>query len=803
MHNFENINEIDDCNSKNKNSNNLNNKKDDKDSEFNVLFDSKVDINTLKIIPPNAIKPQDLNLDKELAQSKRNIIVNDEKKFLHNKKWNYLDKTKIKEMDNKVDLIYKEMNKRQLEILVGNINRCDLQRLYIDFNPREVIMRIGTLSSLNYLIETTYNSQPDFISKMFEDKKKLEPYIYKFRNILGDGDCFYRGLIFYLLENIVLTNNIMHMKELLILFDEKINTKNPLIKKREYLGNNFQKLNISIVSQILYHLIKKMEEGNTDLTYQILLKVFLYCQEFDTGIVYFTRYLLFEYILQNEDKIYSRENQVDIGCLLPEFFCNDKGDKMEYFFENFYSQQLMKQKEFAERISIYIAPFVFNCNINILIYDYGEKSFIQEKKLLGEKIEELEICLLFRKAHYDIYYKKNFYDKFYQKLDTLTNILEEICYLNDENQKEIEEKIKLENKKQKENKEKNDNNEKIIAFNQNNTDYNRNNNNNYNNNSNNTNNDVNFYNNNNRNDNNYKNNNSNYKSNNNYNNSKDKNYNNNLPICLQCQKPYNHKINAFMLCNNCLLNELKSQTLSFYFEYITRGNNLQKYDAVSYILQKHSSISVQTDIPLSNIISNSGFNFKEIFLEVRKNMCLYCGFNISNDNFYIELPCQCRLCKKDCFSGYLKIIQKKLEIRQDKSNGNFFFLPLDCCCGFKYTLQSILYMINEIEKRNLNKEKEIYFDFIKRYWKWKCTMCGIYFNPYKSFCRLIFKDEQIEAKLSKKLNFEHLICELCANKYRIKDSNSINCNFCKLKHKKDTIKGVDQNNENTSNCIII
>ena len=42
----------------------------------------------------------------------------------------------------------------------------------------------------------------------------------------------------------------------------------------------------------------------------------------------------------------------------------------------------MKPKTFAEKIVIYIAPYVFNTNMNILIYDFGingAPSTMQEK----------------------------------------------------------------------------------------------------------------------------------------------------------------------------------------------------------------------------------------------------------------------------------------------------------------------------------------------------------------------------------------------------------------------------------------
>ena len=265
------------------------------------------------------------------------------------------------------------------------------------------------------MIENTFNGQECHYDIMNMDKAQLQPYIYKFRSVLGDGDCFYRGLIFSLLENIILTNNIMLMKELLILYHEKINVKNKLLKDKEYLYV-FYHLNISIVSQILYIFIDLME-NNSKLTYKTLLKIFLYCPDFDFSIIYFTRYLIYEYISENENKIYSNDFQVEVGCLLPEEYVKDKGDKNEYFFENYYSMQLMVTKSFAEKIVVYITPFVFDIDMNILLYDFGTNgasSTIQEKHFSCENGNKspIEINLLFRKAHYDIYYKQKYFEEY-------------------------------------------------------------------------------------------------------------------------------------------------------------------------------------------------------------------------------------------------------------------------------------------------------------------------------------------------------------------------------------------------------
>ena len=91
---------------------------------------------------------------------------------------------------------------------------------------------------------------------------------------------------------------------------------NKLITKKDYL-KTINQMDIDIVPEILYIIINKME---TDISkvYSILLKVFLSCNEFDFAIIYFTRYLIYEYISANESKIYSKEYQVEVGCLLPD-----------------------------------------------------------------------------------------------------------------------------------------------------------------------------------------------------------------------------------------------------------------------------------------------------------------------------------------------------------------------------------------------------------------------------------------------------------------------------------------------------
>ena len=316
-----------------------------------------------------------------------------------------------------------------------------------------------------------------------------------------------------------------------------------------------------------------MESNNTNLAYIILFKVFLYCKPFDYLIVYFTRYLIYEYLSKNEKKIYSRENQVEVGCLLPEDFVADKGDKNEYFYENYYSLQLMKPKTYAEKIVIYITPFAFNCNLNILMYEFGENSVIQEKSFHCNNNSLFEINLLFRKAHYDVYYKKSFYEKYSGKLDLLQNIMENLIYLDPENQNNIQKnKLKnidnnqVNNNKKEENV---DNYEKLFLEQEKNK-----------------------------------------------NNSNNKNNEDNLPKCFSCKTTKNletNTFNIFGLCNICLLNELKSQLFALYFNYLQSNDDLS-----SFFQKKKCNIGLQQDVSLIDALNSSNYKFQDLLLEIRK-----------------------------------------------------------------------------------------------------------------------------------------------------------------------------------------
>ena len=74
---------------------------------------------------------------------------------------------------------------------------------------------IGPISSLEHLVEISKRNNVLLKNEMQKKFEAFENIIYKWRKIKGDGNCFYRAIIFRYLELIILNNDIDKMEELI------------------------------------------------------------------------------------------------------------------------------------------------------------------------------------------------------------------------------------------------------------------------------------------------------------------------------------------------------------------------------------------------------------------------------------------------------------------------------------------------------------------------------------------------------------------------------------------------------------
>ena len=805
--------------------------------------------NSLVVIEPNPNNPDDENVDefrendvklqqKILTHSRFNFplikIKSIETEYLKSRKWKYI----YEEEEHYIDLHFKDieknLKKEEINNLFESIIKCSLNEVLNNNNGiNEDKYSIGVLHSLEYLIEKMYDFSLISKENMFSDLSRMKQLVFKYRRLKKDGNSFYRGVIFNFLENVIFTKNILLMKEILILFYVKISEKNNKILGKQNILNSVKKIEKNIVINILYIIIQQMEmqlkEKNIELTpYIILLKVFLFCNEneFDEGLIFFTRYLIYEYIQENESKFLSENKKVKIMDLIPNIFKNSNDPK-----NNFYNNLItMGCEANYNTIYSYIVPYVFNCTLNVLFYKKNpEEALIQQMEYHKEKHTEYEINLLFKENDFDIFYKDYFYSKYYRDLDNLIinkkdeelNVLkpEEKNNNNNNVNKNMNRRISSqypdnmtktnlqlstkfkEPEKQEERKYilkcSNSNNGNITNFGGENK---------------------------------YVNTIKNYDNVNNVkyerlmqkkNTWKEKNLSESkiYKMLKKGENCHNKecpnmiiKENIFNLCDICLVNEIKTYILQTYLMYLQIDIN--KNSAIrlkQYFAKAEIQISEDNKLPLMQVIQELNLNFEELFTAVRTNICLWCWKNIEENKHFIKLPCDCKICSKCCFEKYMKIVEEKNDKvifkEQENDDREIIIIPMnECPCGYEYKLNDFVYMVNTLKEKKLNGFINTYLKHIKNNWKWTCVFCKKNFSKKIKYIRFYFKDENLDKKFdNNKIEYKHSVCEKCALDKNIKigEQMKIFCDFCESEHDIELIKDVGENNKTDSDCIIL
>ena len=778
--------------------------------------------------------------DKVLNHSKWNFSIMQKKTFesdyLKSRKWKYIYEEGESLINMNYRFLEKSLNKEIINSLIENIKKSELKDLLNDeeiFNNKKTI---GTLNNLEDLITRAYNFPEITEEHMKSDRTRLKKIVFKYRQLKKDGNSFYRGVIFNFLENVIFSKNILLMKEILILFREKITEENKKIKENEFLKNSVKQIDRDSVINILYIIIYYMEipskERNIELTsYIVLLKAFLFCDEFDPGIIFFTRYLIYEYIKENENKFISENKKEKIIDIISNI--ND-----------FYKDLITIGKE-ANNSPIYsdVVPFIFNCQLDILIYRQNpEETFIKMMNYRNEKYTEYEINLIFREKDFDIFYKEYFYAKNYNELDVFIynnkNKNDEFTIFSHEqsNSNNSEQKIiqsrrissQYPNAQTIKNFQISTNNEiKCVkggkyTIKQSKIKIN----------------DIRTVINSEKGEKQYTNDISNSKyarltQKKNTMEEKDLSESHIYKMIKRVKRGnncYNKgcpnmiiKENMLNLCDDCKIIEIKSYILQAYLTYL----QLNIYKNSGKKLKQHFSqvecpINQDHNVPLMDIISEAELDFNELFNKIRTNICLWCGNNIDEEKkYFMRLPCDCKLCSKNCFDNYIKSVDERNDkvIMEGKNSNDreIIVMPMtECPCGYEYKLKDFIYMIDRLKDKKLNSLIDIYEKQIKYNWKWICTFCRQNFSKKYKYIKIFFKDDKINKEISDKIELKHLVCKNCAlekeidiKKFQDNNKNNNNkytkkimCGFCGSEHTIEQIKNVNEENKTDSDCII-
>ena len=613
-------------NNSNKNSCNNSNKISNNNLNINNNIDNIIQNDALvdeSIIPLNREDNQDLmsigpNVDIE------KIVKNLEYGEVSMIEEDYLEVVPLQEVSD--DEIFRNINMNEMEKEKDN---------WIKFKYEEKIIR--KIYEMEKLFENR-NINENIMNKLIKELDKKNEIIFAWREMQHRSDSFYRSVVFNFLEEIILTKN----KKMFKIF---INELNKNIENNYFRNRlNLYKLDaikVKLDLIIIYNILFNAKDKPIDKAHMIFMKMYNSDKNFDRVLNLNLKFLIYNYISSNENKIYTQEKNVNIGKFLPKNY--KIGEK--YLFKEFYDNSLLRLEKEAETIAVYVLPFILRKDLYIYLFDGNYINHVWVHTSEKENQEFLPLRLFyFNNSYYVIYGKKY--------ISCFKNIF--FYYWNTNRDSNLFNMINSNNKKKSENILDDIDNfdlKKIsqVSFNelmnQNNKFNNQNNNINYKQGNNTVNNNINY--------NNY--NHNKYNPNNNKNNNGNNNiYNNNYLNINDYQKSNvsnNYKLNQM---NNNYQNNNNAYTNNN--NYISNNNNNLNYN--NYVKQKSTNENINVNININNNYNNyqgnnNNYNNHQENQKYNNDIArskTYDNFNLQKANS--TNSCQCPGCKYPGKNGF-------------------------------------------------------------------------------------------------------------------------------------------------------
>jgi hypothetical protein len=281
----------------------------------------------------------------------------------------------------------------------------------------------------------------------------------------------------------------------------------------------------------------------------------------------------------------------------------------------------------------------------------------------------------------------------------------------------------------------------------------------------------------------------------------------------------------FPICQNCLINNINkvlSNRLKFlsnerynYIEYYTRDIELYKNN-INNNNEENENIKLKISLPEFKLLFKSSTIISQL-ISLMSNSCLLCGNLYKNEDDFLIMNCNCKLCKNCIGEIILNDTDYKI-ILNNFEKMNLKIKPTICTCGNPFDLDNaILKLYNENELKNYKiNAKERLNKFILKF----CMICLEKNNNNNFYIVEIVKDN-LNNNNNDNINYnyseeDHVLCNNCyinlkeIEKEEIKKKDNeqnleIDCCICNIKHliklpnfqsKKDKDKKKDKNNLN-------
>ena len=366
-----------------KNNNNVNNisNSSNSNSNFSIIYNNNM---IKKIENFNAIKESDEEDYNEANQDfLRAINLNDLESYVNKYKSLNIN-INLNNKNNSIKNNY-EINKRISDI----INNCPFNNINISINDKNgeiYIDKLLTLSSIVY-IKSLNNQQiteqfnKDFYEQILSAKKFSglnanlhedtnfdsslisigQLHVYnglnkkligkKIRDIIdNDGNSFLKAFIFNYFENILADKNIDNVIFIIYI----ISTKLPLL--------NINNINVQEVLTILKIIFTHLEKENILEAYIVLINAFKENSYFEKGLIYFVKYCLKQFIIDN----YVLFNIDYLNEIISKKYIIYLNNQFDY--QNYIQEKIMFPQEDIkyEVLVYYLLPLIFP--VNLIIY---------------------------------------------------------------------------------------------------------------------------------------------------------------------------------------------------------------------------------------------------------------------------------------------------------------------------------------------------------------------------------------------------------------------------------------------------
>ena len=274
------------------------------------------------------------------------------------------------------------------------------------------------ISTLKNLLKKNYIRNNKNMESVINNFNIYEKIIFKWRATKVDDDSLYRCIMLYIIENIIFEKNIQNF----------INLFNDIytFSKEDYFieltsKNNIKFENVYLILFLIYYGLHLINPNDAVIKpYTILIKSINHIKDFDLGMILYLKYLLYKYIHNNEEKLYSRK--LKIYNLLPQNYIKDG----KYLYKEFYENELIPFNKEPQQIIISMLPFALGKTIKIYSFDFENDSNNLKELNLNSSVNSNDktfvdiypICLFFVNSHYDILYSKSYYEEYKKYLST-------------------------------------------------------------------------------------------------------------------------------------------------------------------------------------------------------------------------------------------------------------------------------------------------------------------------------------------------------------------------------------------------